>query len=191
MKNILFINACVRSNSRTEKLAQEYLETLTKAGQYTVTERDVTKLNLLPMTEARLIKRDRAIETCDYTGEDFDYAKEFADADRIVIAAPYWDCSFPSFLKLYFEHIMIRNITIGYSPKGRMLKLCQADKLVYITTSGGYIHENSSVKLQIEELCAVFRINDVRFYCAEALDVFPDKVETILNEKLQEILSEE
>ena len=113
MKNILFINSCVRSNSRTKKLAQEYLETLTKDGQYTVTERDITKLNLLPMTEERLIKRDRAIETCDYTGEDFDYAKEFADADRIVIAAPYWDCSFPSFLKLYCEHIMIRNITIG------------------------------------------------------------------------------
>ncbi len=30
----------------------------------------------------------------------FLYAKDFAESDIIVIAAPYWDLSFPSILKV-------------------------------------------------------------------------------------------
>lgn len=190
MNTVLFIHSCIRKESRTYRLAKEYIDTLMQDNKNRLIERDVTKLGLTPIDEEFLQKRDQAIEQLNYTGIDFDYAREFADADMIIIAAPYWDCSFPSFLKLYFEHIMITDITIGYSPTGKMLKLCQANRLVYITTSGGYIRKHSGVQIQIEELCALFGIGDVRFYCAEALDMFPDKAEYLLHRKLIEILSE-
>ena len=41
----------------------------------------------------------------------FDYAKDFAKADTIVIAAPFWDLSFPASLKCYIEAINILGIT--------------------------------------------------------------------------------
>ena len=187
MKTLLFIHACVRSESRTYKLAKEYLEACIGKEQYKVKERDVTKLKLLPMGEEDIKERDEAINRHDYTDEDFTYAKEFAAADRIVIAAPYWDCSFPSFLKLYFEHIMVQGIVLGYSETGETLKLCKTDSLTYITTSGGLIREKSSVQDQIEELADLLGIGNVKFYCAEALDIYPNRVEDILKEKLEEM----
>lgn len=187
MKTLLFINACVRSKSRTHRLAKEYLETCIGKEQYTVMERDVTKLKLLPMDEEDIKSRDEAIDRHDYTGEDFTYAREFAAADKIVIAAPYWDCSFPSFLKLYFEHIMVRDVVLGYSETGEAIKLCKAASLVYITTSGGYIREKSSVQCQIEEQADLLGIEDVQFYCAEAMDIYPDQTEDILKGKLREM----
>ncbi len=48
----------------------------------------------------------------------FRYARQFAGADEIVIAAPYWDLSFPSVLKVYLEHICITGITFQYTPEG-------------------------------------------------------------------------
>lgn len=187
METLLFVNACVRSESRTYRLAKEYLETCIGREKYKVKERDVTKLKLLPMGEANIKKRDEAIDRHDYTGEDFIYAKEFASADKIVIAAPYWDCSFPSFLKLYLEHIMVRDVVLGYSETGETIKLCKADSLTYITTSGGYIREKSSVQVQIEELADLLGIKNVQFYCAEAIDIHPEQVEDILKEKLKEM----
>lgn len=187
MKTILFINACVRSKSRTYRMAKEYMKRYIGENQYKVIERDVTKLKLLPMDEEALKNRDDAIDRHDYSGDDFIYAKEFAAADRIVIAAPYWDCSFPSFLKLYFEHIMVRNVVLGYSENGEIIKLCKADSLTYITTSGGYIREKSSVQSQIEEISDLLGIEEVQFYCAEAMDIYPDRVEDILKEKLEEM----
>ena len=191
MKTLLFINACVRSKSRTHRLAKGYLETCIGEEQYTVIERDVTKLKLLPMNEEDINRRDEAINRHDYIGEDFSYAKEFAAADKIVIAAPYWDCSFPSFLKLYFEHIMVRDIVLGYSESGETIKLCKAGSLVYITTSGGYIREKSSVQCQIEELADLFGITKVQFYCAEAMDIYPDRTEDILKGKLGEMCEDD
>ena len=52
-----------------------------------------------------LKKRTALIESGDYSDRMFDYAKQFASADTIVIAAPYWDLSFPALLKTYFENI--------------------------------------------------------------------------------------
>lgn len=41
----------------------------------------------------------------------FKYAKQFAEADEIVIAAPYWDLAFPATVRIYFEAITVTGIT--------------------------------------------------------------------------------
>ena len=63
--------------------------------------------------------------------------------DVIVIGAPFWDLSFPAALKLYFENVTVSGITFEYSEKGRPVGKCNAKKLYYITTSGGYIGNNN------------------------------------------------
>ena len=45
----------------------------------------------------------------------FGLARQFAAADRIVIAAPYWDLSFPAALKQYVEQINVLGITFIYT----------------------------------------------------------------------------
>ena len=73
----------------------------------------------------------------------FCYARQFADADTVVIAAPYWDLLFPAVLRIYLENITVCGITFRYSEKGIPESLCNAEKLCYVTTSGGFIGENN------------------------------------------------
>ena len=56
---------------------------------------------------------------------------------EIVVAAPYWDLSFPAALKQYFEQINVLGITFKYSAEGTPIPLCKAKELIYVTTAGG------------------------------------------------------
>ena len=42
-------------------------------------------------------------EERDFSHEMFRYAKAFAEADEILIAAPFWDLAFPAILRNYIE----------------------------------------------------------------------------------------
>ena len=55
----------------------------------------------------------------------FCYARQFAAADRIVIAAPLWDLSFPAQLKVYLENIYVTGIVTKYSEAGEPVGLCR------------------------------------------------------------------
>ena len=104
MKNkILFINACVRHNSRTLELSKYLLGKLD--GE--ITEVDLYKEKFLPLCNKGLEKRANH----DIEGTEFECAKQFSEADIIVVAAPFWDLSFPAVLKLYFENITVSGIT--------------------------------------------------------------------------------
>ncbi len=97
--NILFINACPRKDSRTKMLA-DYL--LTKLNG-DVQERNLTQPPPLPLNEEMLDLRTALAEKGDFNHPLFQLAKEFSSADTIVIAAPFWDLSFPALLKIYIE----------------------------------------------------------------------------------------
>ena len=171
--NILFINACVRENSRTAELSHHLLERLN--GE--ITEISLHREKLLPLDEKGIKKRNLH----DFSGEEFDLAKQFRDADAIVIAAPFWDLSFPSVLKIYFENITVSGITFEYSKEGRPVGKCNAKKLYYITTSGGYIGENNFGFDYVKALAEnFFGISEVYFYSAEGLDIFGADVKKIM-----------
>ena len=62
-------------------------------------------------------------------------AKAVAEADRIVVAAPFWDMSFPAVVKVFFEHISLFDIT--FTDNGRTcVGKCKCEKVMYITTRG-------------------------------------------------------
>ena len=84
MKNILFINACPRPQSRTLALAQEVL----KKVSGTVTEINLYQEPLRPLDWEQLKERDALIASHTMSSPMFDYARQFAAADDIVIAAP-------------------------------------------------------------------------------------------------------
>ena len=184
MRNkILFINACARPGSRTEELSRYLLNEL--EGE--ITEINLYKEQLLPLCNEGIEKRAMN----DIPQKESELAKQFADADIIVIGAPFWDLSFPSVLKIYFENITASGVTFEYSEKGRPVSKCRAKKLYYITTSGGYIGKNNFgfdyVKAISENF---FGINDISFYSAEGLDIFGADVKEIMDEAKKKITSE-
>lgn len=176
---ILFINSCTRPNSRTKELAQHLLNRL--VGE--ITQVDLYETNVKPIDSIELEKRTENIKNGNFYCSEFEQAKQFSEADVIVIAAPFWDLSFPAVLKLYIENITVSGITFEYSDKGVPVSKCNAKKLYYITTSGGYIGNNNFGFDYVKALAEnFFGINNVSFYSAEGLDIFGADVKKIMEE---------
>ena len=185
MKNILFINACCRENSRTNELAQHLLDKLN--GQ--VEAVNLYEENIKPVDAHLLSKRDNLLKNGKTDDEMFSLANQFAAADTIVIAAPYWDLMFPSVLKVYLENITVCGVTFRYSEKGIPQSLCKAEKLYYVTTAGGYIGENNFGFDYIKALAVgFFGISDVRFFSAEGLDIYGADAEMIMQKAKDNII---
>ena len=185
MKKLLFIDGCVRAESRTRALADEYLKSL--RGKYDILTVRISDLDIAPLDSQTLAARDADCLSGDLSGK-YALAHEFASADRIVMAAPYWDCLMPSKLKVYIENICVSGITLAYGEDGRPRKFCRADSLVYIATAGGFLPEHSALEGFVRELGGMLCIPDIHFFCAQGLDVFPDKVEEVLDSTLKAML---
>jgi FMN-dependent NADH-azoreductase len=109
MKKLLYIDACVnRDISRTERLAQALLKEMNKNGEYEVETLCLEDEDLKLFTGKESAGREQLTRAGIYEGPMFDYAKQFASADRILVAAPYWDFTFPARMKCYLEQICDR-----------------------------------------------------------------------------------
>lgn len=184
MENILFVNACVRPESRTHILAQHVLEKLD--GE--ITEVDLEKEEIPPLNLKSLQLRDMYIKENDFSHEIFKYAKQFIKADKIVVAAPYWDMSFPAMVKIYFEAVTVQGLTFYYTEEGIPKGLCKADKLIYVTTAGGPIKGADFGFEYVDALCRGFYgIKDTVSYRAEFLDVIGSDVKSIMKSAMEKI----
>ncbi len=134
---ILFINACARKESRTLRLARALEEKIDPLG--TVEEVDLYNFELPPLDQDRIYMRDRALAENDFSDVYFDTSKQFAKADDIIIAAPYWDLSFPAVLKQYLETVSVNGIAFRYTQEGDPEGLCRAKRLYYVMTAGGEV----------------------------------------------------
>lgn len=170
---VLFVNACLRNEeSRTLALCREYLE-----GVDDVQEVNLGQMRLEPFYAESVAYRAQLEAAGVFDDPVFDLAKQFAEADEIVIGAPYWDLSFPAALKVYVEHVSVCDVTFHYTEDARCEGLCQARHLTYLTTCGGLV---SGANLGYEYLCGIarmFGIPEVRFAAAENLDVVGVDVE--------------
>ena len=111
---LLYVDACVRGDSRTKRLADCLVRTLQKP----YTRLRLEACAFPKVDEAFLNRRDRLIGEGSFADPMFDYARQFAEADEIVIAAPFWDLSFPAALKAYLEQITVVGLTLRYTPEG-------------------------------------------------------------------------
>ncbi len=176
---ILFINACVRKESRTKRLA-DYL--LSKFNDE-IKEVILSEIDFPCVNEAFLEKRESYINNNDFSDSSFDMVKDFANADIIVIAAPYWDSSFPASLKQYIEQMNVIGLTFAYTEEGRPYGLCKAKKIYYVTTSGGKIFNSDFGYGYIKSLAEnYYGISNTVMISAEELDIVGADVEKILSE---------
>ena len=167
MKEILFINACVRPNSRTLELAKHVL--LKLAGR--VEEVKLYNQDLSPLGLADIEIREKALASKDFSNSIFNLAKQFADAETIVVSAPYWDLTFPAVLKCYFERVTVNGLTFCYGENGVPQGLCKGKKLIYVTTAGGPIINNFGYEYVKALSKNFYGIKEVQLVKAECLDM--------------------
>ncbi|MFV0517028.1 MAG: NAD(P)H-dependent oxidoreductase [Aminipila sp.] len=187
-KKVIFINCCIsiQNPSRTERLCKEVMTRYENSEEFVVEEVDIRQDVVSALDSEKLKLREDLIAGKNFGHSIFDLANQFAAADIIVIGAPYWDLSFPAHLKSYIENIMVSNITFTYTQEG-LNGLCKAEKLIYVTTSGGYIGELNLGYDYIKAVANMMGIENTGFISAEGLDIYGNDVEAILNEALLQI----
>lgn len=181
---ILFINACVREESRTKKLADELIKHL--EGE--VQEVKLSEVDFPNADGEFLKKRDALIAEEKWADPMFDLGRQFAAADTVVVAAPYWDLSFPAALKQYFEQINVLGLTFKYTPEGTPDPLCRADRLFYVMTAGGVFVPEEYGFGYVKTLAESFYgIKQVKLIKAVGLDIYGADVDKIMDEAMQGI----
>ncbi|WP_242835535.1 NAD(P)H-dependent oxidoreductase [Butyrivibrio sp. AC2005] len=176
---ILFIDACVRENSRTKRLAEALLKKLNEE----VVRVALEDISFGVTNETYLKKRDHLISKGAFDDDMFALARQFAEADTIVIAAPYWDLSFPAMLKQYIEVINVLGVTFEYTPEGFPRGLCKANKLYYVMTAGGNYVPTDYGFGYIKTLAQNFYgIKNVELIKTTGLDIIGADEEALLNE---------
>ncbi len=126
----MYVDACVRElESRTRRIAEPVVEALGKRYELTV----------FHLPQMRMAPLDPESYAARVAGEipawALEAARAIAQADRLVVAAPFWDMSFPAVLKTFFEHTSLFGVTFD-SNESTCYGLCRCRKVLYITTRG-------------------------------------------------------
>lgn len=134
-KQVLYIDCCIRgAESRTARLASAFLAAL--PAEHEVTRLDLTAEGLQPFSGAFFQQREQLLQAGALDHPRFRYAHQLAQADIVVMAAPFWDLSFPALLKVYIENVSVEGITFRTTAQG-LKGLCRGTDLVFLTTRGG------------------------------------------------------
>lgn len=175
---MLIIDCCVRGDeSWTRKYYQAYLK------KYGIKNADYLFLAdqaFSPIDQDYLAKRDALRYAGAYDNALFDYARQFRDADEILVAAPYWDLSFPALLKVYLEHVAVCDLTFGYDVDGKNIGFCKANRLLYFSSCGGYVGPHHLGFEYVKSFAEMLGINNSQCFSLEAMDIDPSQREKLL-----------
>ena len=183
----LYVNACVRGESRTDRIARALLQTLCNEYEEVKLSEEIPE----PLSEELLWQRTELIEQGDYDHPMFRLARQFQRADVIVIAAPYWDLSFPAVLKAYLENIYVTGLVSEYGADGMPHGLCLARKLYYVTTAGGPYIPDYSYDYIRALATSCFGIPETELIKAEMLDVEGYDAEEVVQQTIQYLIAKE
>ena len=180
---VLFVNGCVREHSRTLELARSVLECIPD---------DMEEIRLYPngpegLDGEKLRLREELLAAKAYDHPMFRFAKQFAAADTVVMAAPFWDLAFPAKVRAYLEEITVSGITFRYGTDGMPRGLCRAKRLIYVTTAGGPIVQDFGFAY-VRTLARLFYgISDTVLVKAEGLDIWGNHPDEILEQAKSEL----
>ena len=163
---MIFINACMRDkDSRTLKLAKSIIR-----GHEAETI-NISELRLMPYTE----KSNPTNKPIDE--KYIKLAKKIAECDGLVIAAPFWDMSFPALLKVFLEKLSIQNVM--FEDNGKTCSgIAKCPYMFFITTRGMYIPDDSDLEQAtpyLKALCQLWGIKQFDYVSAYNLDYLPEE----------------
>lgn len=185
MKKLLFVNACPRGNeSRTLQLAHAFLQEA-DARQWEIITQDLNTMGLRSVDAATLAVKEPLCDAKAWDHPLFRHTLEFQQADMVVIAAPYWDLSFPSILKVWVENMYARNLTFHYEDD-QCIGMCRGTEAVYIATSGSPIRENDWGAGYIKAVLHELGIQSFTAIKAEGLDLVGNDAQQIMKDAQME-----
>lgn len=135
MKRILYVDCTLRDGSRTRLLAQEFIQSI--QSDFELIHLKLDELGLKPLINNEYKEREELLLNQEFNHPRFSLAHQLASVDEIIIAAPFWDLSFPSLLKIYIENCCVDQITFKSTQDG-LEGLCKANNLIFLTTRGGF-----------------------------------------------------
>lgn len=166
MDRLVFIDATMREASRTRKIALPIISELRKKYSVETVRLDGAQY---PAVDGRILHdRDCGIVPEEYAA----MAGRIAAADRIVIAAPFWDMSFPAALKVFFENMSLFHITFD-SDDTHCYGIFRCSKVLYITTRGMNIRTGDPLEQAtpyIKALSYLWGLGELYTVSAENLD---------------------
>lgn len=182
---LLFVDSCISlrgPESRTRILADAFFsafrETHPDAEIETV---NVEELALKPFLLPALEEREALASVGAFDAPVFDLARQLRRTDAVVVAAPFWDLSFPSALRVYIEYISACGLTYHYEADGCHGD-CKAERLAFLTIGGDFEAADSLGVLYWKQLAAMFGIPRFDYVFAGGLDVDPSKASEIMRE---------
>lgn len=184
MKKLLYIDACIRDEqSRTKRIATPIIEALKQ--KYEVQTLVINDLDLSIVKKELITKRNNG----DIDPQVMSWAESVRDADRIVIAAPFWDMSIPAALKNFLELCSIFDVTFKSDDK-TCYGNCKAEKMLYITTRGmdintGDVLEQGSSYLKA--LSWLWGIGSLEVVSAQNMDYLSERE---IEERISKAISE-
>ena len=150
MKKLLYIDSCIRGElSRTKRIATPIIEKLKE--RYEIETITINELDLKPVQFDENRRRAGGI----VSEEAVSWANKIKNADRIVIAAPFWDMSIPAALKTFFELCSLFGVTFDSDDK-TCFGLCKAENVMFITTRGMKIETGDPLEQATPYLKALF-----------------------------------
>ncbi|WFA08905.1 NAD(P)H-dependent oxidoreductase [Tissierella sp. Yu-01] len=119
----------------------------------------------------------------------FKYAYQLLDTDKIIIAAPFWNLSFPAILKAYLDCVAVGGITFKYTsegPKGQ----CIGKKAIHFVTRGGAYTEEPLSAFELGDrylrtLFAFLGITDFTTFALENMDRKSTNVEQVIEDAIK------
>jgi len=182
---LLFVNCCISQRgpaSRTAALCGAFLDEWRAANPDAETETaDLTAAELRPFTAELLDRRDALARAGEFGAPVFAPARQFRDADRIVVGAPFWDLSFPAALRIYIEYVSANGVTYYYDETGPH-GACRARRLCYLTSGGDRERPDSLGAAYWRQLCALYGIPELRYVFAGGLDLDETRAPALLAE---------
>ena len=183
MTDALYIDCCIRGEqSRTKRLAEAFLSVYAAREDVSITRLTLMDEPIIPFTNGFFWQREELIERGELQHPRFRYAHQFQQAERIIIAAPFWDLSFPALLKVYLENLCVQGITFDCNEQGGCFGVCRAEKLLFFTTRGGMLEGSpmDNGTKYLGDMAKFFGIPHFEYVAADGLDAGLEPVEAIL-----------
>ena len=183
MKKLFYVDACLRDGSNTKKIADAIINKLSE--RYEIETVKLSGCSFPVVKNDILNDRANGIVPEEYVS----MARKLASSDRLVIAAPFWDMSFPSALKVFFENMSLFNVTFASDEK-ECYGLCKAEKVLYITTRGMNISTGDDLEQAtsyIKALSKLWGLGKLHVISAQNMDYSTEEQK---EEKVKNAISE-
>ena len=199
MKNVLVIKSSLNSESgNSSKLAKDFVAALESKHQISVTNRNLSDMNLPHLSSEEMQAwmtpdEDRTSEQKSLAAISQSIVDEVLAADEIVLAVPMYNFGIPSVLKAWIDRLARAGITFTYTENGPQGLL--SNKQVTVLAARGGIYQGTQLDTQtqyIKNFFSFLGLDNTQFVYAEGLAMGDEAATSAFksaNEKIMELIA--